>query len=600
MGREIVRQESPSRPGEQSRLWFSKDIIDILEDDKGSDKIEIIMLRLLKEVKEEQEDVQWDGNAFKRMNNLQILVIENARFSRGPSYLPNSLRVLTWHGYPDSSLPANFNAKKLAILDLSMSFFTLDKQHMKKLKCLTEMNLSGCQLLEQLPDMSGAPMLKRLLLDDCKNLVEVHDSVGFLGKLEYLSAKSCKSLRTLPHAFNLPSLEYLSLERCENLDSFPEISAKMENMKKLVLCFSGIKELPFSIGNLVGLEYLDLNECYELSGLPTSSLMLPKIQVFWAAGCERIKQLDKGRDQEQQTQDSIRRIEASFKFCSFTNEFFSTLFPYLHYVSDLLLDFSNIKMLPTSINACQSLIRLSLNGCKELREIRGLPPNIEILSALNCTSMTSRSKAILLSRTLHEGGGRNFVVPGSSIPYWFNHCTRGPSLSFWFHKELPSITICVVGDMGSHEDYPKFRLSINDSDPHGFSFMGIREAAPINHVYLSDLRLDRYDREDGWNHAEVSYCTKWWPSEVNIKWMGIHVQEQHTSLIDFRFTSQVLPVSRGRVLTTSQRRAYLKYFYEDGQTDEYTKIYKVGIQPFVLSNGEKGKEQTSWRKVQKG
>ncbi|KAK7274819.1 hypothetical protein RIF29_15918 [Crotalaria pallida] len=583
MGREIVRQESPSRPGEQSRLWFSKDILDVLEDNKGSDKTEIIMLRLLKE-----EEVHWDGNAFKKMDNLQILVIENARFSRGPSHLPNSLRVLTWHGYPDPSLPANFNAKNLAVLDLSMSFFTLDKQPMKKLKCLTEMNLSGCQLLEQVPDMSGAPMLRRLLLDDCNNLVEVHDSVGFLSKLEYLSAKSCKSLRTLPPAFNLPSLEYLSLERCENLKSFPEITGKMENIEQLVLCFSGINELPFSIGNLVGLELLDLRECYELSELPTNVFTLPKIKVFGAEGCERINQLDKGRDQEQQTRCSIEKIVASFRFCSFTNEFFSSLFPYLHYVTDLLLDFSNITMLPTSINACHSLVKLSLNGCKELREIRGLPPNIKKLSALNCTSLTSRSKAILLSQTLHEGGGRNFVVPGSSIPNWFNHCTRGQSLCFWFHKELPAIIICVVGDMGSRSDYPKFKLSINDSEPHSFSFTGIRKPAPINHIYLSYLQLKEYYREKGWNHAEISYCTNGWPSEVNIKWMGIHVQEQHTSLIDFRFTSQAVPLPKGQVPTKSQNLAYLEFFYMDEEDTEYDYVENYFVDKAANERKSKG------------
>lgn len=34
MGREIVRQESPSMPGERSRLWFSKDILRVLKNNK--------------------------------------------------------------------------------------------------------------------------------------------------------------------------------------------------------------------------------------------------------------------------------------------------------------------------------------------------------------------------------------------------------------------------------------------------------------------------------------------------------------------------------------------------------------------------------------
>jgi len=77
------------------------------------------MLHLPKE-----KEVHWDGTALEKMKNLKILVVKNARFSRGPSALPESLRVLKWCRYPESSLPADFDAKKLVILDLSMSSIT--------------------------------------------------------------------------------------------------------------------------------------------------------------------------------------------------------------------------------------------------------------------------------------------------------------------------------------------------------------------------------------------------------------------------------------------------------------------------------------------
>ncbi|RHN55372.1 putative winged helix-turn-helix DNA-binding domain, leucine-rich repeat domain, L [Medicago truncatula] len=125
MGREIVRLESPSKPGGRSRLWFTKDILHVLKENKGSDKTEIIVLNLLKD-----KEVQWDGNALKNMENLKILVIEKTRFSRGPNHLPKSLRVLKWFDYPESSLPAHYNPKKLVILDLSDStgLFTFGNQ----------------------------------------------------------------------------------------------------------------------------------------------------------------------------------------------------------------------------------------------------------------------------------------------------------------------------------------------------------------------------------------------------------------------------------------------------------------------------------------
>jgi hypothetical protein len=70
------------------------------------------------------KEVQSDGNALKNMENLKILVIEKARFSRGPNHLPKSIRVLKWCDYPESSLPAHYDPKTLVILDLSMDLFT--------------------------------------------------------------------------------------------------------------------------------------------------------------------------------------------------------------------------------------------------------------------------------------------------------------------------------------------------------------------------------------------------------------------------------------------------------------------------------------------
>lgn len=59
--------------------------------------------------------------AFKKMQNLNILIVRNARFSTGPKHLPNSLRVPDWKGYPDPSFPYDFCPKELAILRMPES-----------------------------------------------------------------------------------------------------------------------------------------------------------------------------------------------------------------------------------------------------------------------------------------------------------------------------------------------------------------------------------------------------------------------------------------------------------------------------------------------
>ncbi|XP_027362793.1 TMV resistance protein N-like [Abrus precatorius] len=545
MGREIVRQESPLKPGDRSRLWFSKDILHVLKENKGSDKIEIIMLHLLK-----NKEVQWDGNALKKMENLKILVVENAHFSRGPNHLPKSLRVIKWCGYPEPLLPDHCDPKKFVILDLSRSFFSFDQQLIMKFKSLKEMKLSGCNLLKQVPDLSGAPNLKKLNLDDCKNLVEVHDSVGFLDKLEVLNLDYCTSLEVLPRRINLTSLETLSLRICTSLKIFPEILGKMENIRYIYLNDSAIIELPFSIENLVGLTVLTLNGCNGLLELPSNIFTLPKLEILQANSCKGLAHVKKGNAKEQETMSSNVRDANSFPFernaslghCCLTDEFLATLLPCLNHVTRLYLIHNNITILPSCINACHSLMELYLDGCKELREIRGLPPNIRRLSAVNCTSLTSQSKGMLLNKALHKTGDTCFCfpVPASTIQSLFHHCSRGPSLSFWFRREFPMITLCVFGALDSC-GCCVLDLFVNGSQKflEQFKFMTIDDSVQINHIILFNLQLqchsDKFENlctMNGWNHAEISFSE----NRTDIEWMGVYVKEQK-STEDIQFTN---------------------------------------------------------------
>ncbi|XP_054814409.1 TMV resistance protein N-like isoform X1 [Prosopis cineraria] len=251
MGKEIVRHQSPNDPGKRSRLWFTKDIVSVLEENEGTKKIEVINLHML-----EDEEVDWDGMAFKKMSNLKMLIIRNAQFSTAPKYLPSSLRVLEWKGYPYSSLPCDFNPKQLVILRVPESRLTLNTP-LKKFRSLTIMNLSRCELLREVPDLSEAPNLIELCLDGCINLTNVHASVGSLDKLKRLSAYYCKKLKNFPSIF-LRSLEFLDLSECESLQTFPEILGTMENLREMNLTHSGIEILPLSIKNLIGLKELHL------------------------------------------------------------------------------------------------------------------------------------------------------------------------------------------------------------------------------------------------------------------------------------------------------------------------------------------------------
>lgn len=80
-------------------------------------------------------EVNWDGEALMTMRNLKTLVVRNGRFNKGPTHLPNSLRVLLWWGYPSQSLPNDFHPKKLAILKLPDSFLTISEPIQASIVC---------------------------------------------------------------------------------------------------------------------------------------------------------------------------------------------------------------------------------------------------------------------------------------------------------------------------------------------------------------------------------------------------------------------------------------------------------------------------------
>ncbi|KAL2329128.1 hypothetical protein Fmac_022555 [Flemingia macrophylla] len=61
---------------------------------------------------------------------------------------------------------------------------------------LTCMNSSSCCMVTEFPDVSGAMKLRELRLGFCHNLVRIHESVGRLPNLVFLSASYCEQLKS--------------------------------------------------------------------------------------------------------------------------------------------------------------------------------------------------------------------------------------------------------------------------------------------------------------------------------------------------------------------------------------------------------------------
>ena len=133
------------------------------------------------------------------------------------------------------------------------------------------MNFRDCQYIRKLPDLlSATPNVKNLYLNDCRKLVKILDSIGYLDKLETWDLKGCFELHILPSCFVMKSLKTLSLWGCERVRRFPDIPQGMENLKYLNLAHTAITKLPPSTRNLIGLKRLDIGSFFYSCQLPIS------------------------------------------------------------------------------------------------------------------------------------------------------------------------------------------------------------------------------------------------------------------------------------------------------------------------------------------
>ncbi|KAK4564013.1 hypothetical protein RGQ29_006203 [Quercus rubra] len=477
MGKEIVRRESPDEPGGRSRLWFHEDVRHVLEENKGTNKIEGILVDLPK-----REVIQLSSKNFMKMKRLRLFINRNALFSGGPNYLSNELRLLEWPEYPLQYLPSNFHGKRLVVLNMRNNLFKGLHNGFKNLQNLAIMDFSNCEFLTEVPDLSMTPNLEELALENCTNLVEVHYSVGFLDRLKLMKFVECPNLRSFPRSLKLRSLELLMLEGCSGLENFPEIDCKMERLEYIGLRSTPIKELPSSVEYLVGLKELNLDGCENLMNLPISIHQLQRLKRLFLRDCSKLviqsmplivstkePEISSSAELSISNDDYSSMVFPEMRLLDIGNcglsdsDFFMTLDCFSR-LEQLDLAGSDFVSLPSCIGGFVGLRSLKLDDCKKLQDIQVLPPKMEDVYASGCISLESFSEVskrlqfntcelpalewIDLSRChklvqnigndadnllLSEGHQLSMIFPGNKIPDWFSH-----------RKENSSSNICEI------------------------------------------------------------------------------------------------------------------------------------------------------------
>ncbi|KAF7849703.1 hypothetical protein BT93_L0365 [Corymbia citriodora subsp. variegata] len=260
---------------------------------KAFEKLELLDVSNAVNLKEIEDE------SFSHLKHLNVLNLSNTKVDTLPSLhkLGNLCQLLLKDCKSLKRLPVMEGLLRLKELDLSgassleeMSPESPDCEkfdlpnlqklllagcnHLKKLPPLNSLekldilNLSGCTLLNKIPDESFEHVPRLHLLDLSETKIERLPSVAKLGNLHCLILRDCHRLTTLTGLEYLTKLQELDLRGTSSLG---EVKAKcLECMHQLqILNLSGTKadELP-SISNLTNLTQLSLSGCSGFAELP--------------------------------------------------------------------------------------------------------------------------------------------------------------------------------------------------------------------------------------------------------------------------------------------------------------------------------------------
>ncbi|XP_060673890.1 disease resistance protein RUN1-like [Ziziphus jujuba] len=196
-GQYIVHQEFPKEPGKRSRIWFHEDARNVLENNRGTEAVKGIFLGLPK-----NEELHLSVEPILKMKKLRLLKFQNVKFPECVGYLPNELRLLEWHAYPQKSMPSmsQLYLDGTAIKELPMSIEHLSSRSL--------LNLRDCKNLLKLPDeLCSLTSLTTLNVSGCSHVAQLPENIGRLEQLKKFSASRTAISRAPPSIILLKSLK---------------------------------------------------------------------------------------------------------------------------------------------------------------------------------------------------------------------------------------------------------------------------------------------------------------------------------------------------------------------------------------------------------
>ncbi|XP_059306548.1 TMV resistance protein N-like [Lycium ferocissimum] len=235
-----------------------------------------------------------------------------------------------------------------------------------ELSNLKHLILSQCGRLTETPNFGDKPNLETLILQGCKNLEEVHPSLGHCRMLTKLYLTNCGKLKKFPK-LGLSNLKHFILSRCGRLTETPNFGDK-PNLETLYIFESeNLEEVHPSLGHCRMLNFLHLWGCEKLKKLPNFVTMesLETLHLFRCTSLEEFPKIC----------GDMRRL------------------------STLCVESPWIRSLPPSLS---NLGHLELKNCKVIGSIPDTIRNLKYLSIEGCSKLATLPNSLFESGQLEE------------------------------------------------------------------------------------------------------------------------------------------------------------------------------------------------------
>ncbi|XP_056171874.1 disease resistance protein L6-like isoform X2 [Syzygium oleosum] len=353
LGRTIVREENQQQPWNRSRLWDSKEVLEVLKGYKMAKKLKYLDLT----------DCHCLRNTIflSAFKHLEVLILKKCRGLEqiDPSIgdMKALLRLDLKRCESLGKLPAEIESlENLEILKISHTGIKELPKGIGRLRKLRELRASACRLKGELPEsMCNLSSLQRLDFVYCKQLQSLPDNLP--SSLTDLSV-TCGS-RKLPSLSHLTHLKRLRVWFCSFLECIEVLPSTLSKNSE---CSQPTdieeSELPQSLNTPFELEFLIVGDCGFIKTVDVSQFI--HLRELYVINCKNLVE--------------VRGLELDK----------------LIYLESLTVSrCGSIKrlLLPKS----KSLKKLDASRCKKLAEIQGLD-RLEFLESLDITECASIEK----------------------------------------------------------------------------------------------------------------------------------------------------------------------------------------------------------------